>query len=454
LNASFSKLPASLTIGFLLFIALISCNKDPYEIGFDLLPPSDTLNVRTTDTCTVEAFSMIQDSVRSDKVSSLVLGSVLDPVFGKLTVGFYSQVLLSYEEAEFGTNPVLDSLVLVLFYNGHYGDTLTRQNVKVYEVSDNLHYDSLYFTNHKIASYPTALADMDFVPNLHDSVPVYGVKQAPHLRINLSKLSNYFGNKILQAPASALASNLAFIKFVKGLYVTASPVSSNGALLNFNIASGNTKMVVYFHNGNDPANDSLHFDLMLSQASARFIKTDHNGYLDASQDLKRQILNHDSAQGVNKLFLQGMGGVKIKLKFPYMKNFSQGQIIAVNDAILQLNNFETDTTYAPPLSLTMIRQDSAGRVGYIIDDNEGSNYFGGTYDKKSRSYFFRLTQHMQNILQDSYSTHFDTYIMVNTPLTSFVSPNRIMLNGTNVLVPGNEGKRFHLKMTYTILNKQ
>jgi hypothetical protein len=452
LNSCLSKLPASLLIGFLLILAIFSCKKDPYEIGFDLLPPSDTLNVRTTDTCTVEAFSMRQDSVRTDKTSSLMMGSLMDPVFGQMTAGFYSQVRLSSEGVDFGANPELDSLVLVLIHNGYYGDTLTRQNVKVYEISDDFAYDSLRFSNQQLASYPTLLADQDFIPNISDSVTVYGEKVAPQLRINLSKLTNYLGNKILEAPDAALASNSAFIKFIKGLYVTTSPLNAKGALMNFNITNGMSKMVVYFHNGNDPENDSLHYDILLNTNCARFIRIDHNGYLDASQDLKRQILIGDSSLGARQLFLQGMGGVKIKLKFPYMKDFGQGKIVAINDAILQLKNIETDTTYAPPPTLTLIRQDSAGRIGYLVDENEGSAYFGGTYDKTNHSYFFRLTQHMQNVLQNSYSEHFDLYLMVNTPITSYVTPNRIMLNGSKPLIPGDYNNRLQLKVTYTVLN--
>ncbi len=439
-------------IGFLLLLAVLSCTKDPYEIGFDLLPPSDTLNVRTTDTCTVEAFSVRQDSVRSDKIASLILGSMVDPVFGKTTAGFYSQVLLSSEEIDFGKNPVLDSIVLQLAYNGYSGDTTTRQHLKVYELSDDLHYDSLYFTNQHIATYPTVLADQDFVPHLSDSVSIYGEKIAPHLRVNLGKLTSYLGNKILQAPISTLATNSEFIKFFKGLYVASSPVSSKGALLNFNLTKGISKVVVYFHNGNDPANDSLHYDMYLSQSCARFVTIDHNGYLDASQDLKQQILNHDSARGAEKMFLQGMGGVKVKLKFPFMKDFAQGKIVAVNDAVLQFRNDETDTTYSPPPTLLMVRQDSVGRIGYLVDDNEGSAYFGGSYNKTSKSYSFRLTQHMQNILQKAYSNHFDLYIMVNSPLTSSVTPNRVVLTGTQGQLPGKESSRFQLKMTYTVLN--
>ncbi|MDP1621000.1 MAG: DUF4270 domain-containing protein [Bacteroidales bacterium] len=453
MNSSLSKLPVVLLIGILLILAIFSCKKDPYEIGFDLLPPSDTLNVKSTDTITVEAFSVIQDSVRTDKVFTLIMGSMMDPVFGRTTAGFYSQVRLSSEGVDFGSNPVLDSLVLMLPYNGYYGDTLSRLNVKVYEISDEFSYDSLRYSNQRLATYPTVVADQDFIPRISDSVLVYSEKLPAHLRINLSKKSNYLGQKILNAPIDALATNQDFIKFFKGVYVTASPVSNNGALLKFNINSGLSKMVVYFHDGNDPQRDSLSFDLLLNPNCARFIHIDHHGYLDAREDLKQQILNHDSARGANNLFLQGMGGVKIKLKFPYLKDFGKGKNIAINEAILQLKNLDPDTTLAPPPSLIMIRQDSAGRVGYLVDDNEGAAYFGGTYDQKKRSYFFRLTQHMQKVLLNAYTTKFDLYLMVNSPITSAASPNRVMLHGTKPLMPGDNSSHFQLKMTYTVLNQ-
>ncbi|MEI7500327.1 MAG: DUF4270 domain-containing protein [Bacteroidota bacterium] len=452
MNYFLSKLPASLLTGILVILVLFSCKKDPYEIGIDLLPPSDTLNVRTTDTCTLEAFSVRQDSTRTDKCSSLILGSMMDPVFGLTTSSFYTQLFLESEGADFGKNPVLDSVVLMLFYEGYYGDTLTRQNVKVYEISEDFFYDSTRFSNQHLGTYPTLLADQDFTPKVKDSVTVYKEKIAPHLRINLNKLTNYLGNKILYAPSGVLASNSAFLKFLKGLYVTAGPVNNKGALLNFSIANGISRMVLYFHDGNEPNNDSLSYNMLLTEYSARFTHIDHNDYLNANQDLKQQILNHDSTQGTKQLFLQGMAGVKIKLKFPFMKNFAQGKILAINDAILELKNLETDTIYSPPSSLSIIRQDSIGRIGYLIDESEGATYFGGTYNSTTRSYFFRLTQHMQKVIMDSYSDHFDLYLVANNPLQSLISPNRIILNGTNPLIPGGLTNRLKLKLTYTVLN--
>ncbi|MEI7980205.1 MAG: DUF4270 domain-containing protein [Bacteroidota bacterium] len=447
-----TTITASVFTGILLLLALFSCKKDPYEIGIDLLPPSDTLNVRTTDTCTVLAYSVKQDSIRTSKPTTLMMGSILDPIFGKTTCSFYSQVQLSTTGVDFGTQPVLDSLVLKLYYGTYSGDTTTQQNVKVYEISQDIYYDSGYFSNQSSGTYNTLLADMNFAPRPTDSVMISGSKEQAHLRINLSNLTNYVGNKILYAPASVLESNEAFIKFFKGLYVAATPVNAKGALLRFQTDNNLSKLVVYYHDGTNPANDSLKFEMPMNASCARYVTIDHNGYLDASQELKRQILNHDSAQGANQLFLQGMAGIKIKVKIPYMENFGNGKVVAINDALLMLKNLETDTTFSPPPTITMIRQDSVGRFGYLVDDLEGPTYFGGTYDQVKRTYFFRITQHMQKMMANYYKNHFDLYILVNNPLQTVINPNRVILNGTDPRLTGTLSDRLQLKVTYTVLN--
>jgi len=441
-------LTAKLSAGVLLLLSLFSCTKDPYELGFDLLPPSDTLNVLVTDTCTVEAYSVIQDSVRTDEASTVILGSMVDPIFGKTTAGFYSQMRLGADSPDFGINPVLDSLVLILYYAGHYGDTTMMQNVRVYEISEDVILDSSYWSNQRVAAYPALLGTETFYPRPSDSVKVSGKMMAAHLRINLNKFSNYLGDKFLYAPADVLAENSNFVKFFKGLYVESNPVSYGGALLNFSAGSSTSCLEIWFHNSES---DSLSYQFPIDDKAARFTTIDHNGYLDASPELKRQILNHDTAMGANQLFLQGLGGVKLKLRFPYMKDFGKGHLIAVNDALLMFNNLETDTTYAPPPTLTMIRQDSIGRISFLADENEGTSYFGGIYNRTDRSYYFRFTQHIQKVIQHSYSNSFDLYLLVNNPTQRDMLPYRIMLEGTKPGIPGSLTNRFRLKMVYTRL---
>lgn len=434
----------------MLILSIFSCTKDPYEIGIDLLPPSDTLNVRTTDTCTVEAYSVRTDSIRTDRAASMIVGSMMDPVFGKTTSSLYTQAILSSLSPDFGQNPILDSLVLMLFYNGYYGDTTTQQNVKVWELSDDLESDSAYYNHDQLNTYPSLLADLNFVPHPTDSVKVGKVNMGAHLRINLSKMTNYLGNKILQAPASALITNSAFVSFMKGLYIQSTPVNAGGALLNFALGDGSSQLVAYFHSGNEPEKDSLSFNMLITNSCTRFMHIDHNDYLNASQDLKRQILSKDTAQGANQLFLQGLAGVKIKLRFPYMKTFANGQAV-INDAVLTFKNAETDTTMSPPPTLTIVRQDSIGRIAYLIDSNEGNEYFGGTYDQSKRTYFFRITRYMQKVMIDYYKNKYDLYILVNNPTSTALYPNRVILNGTNPLLPGSNDGRFQLKVTYTAL---
>jgi len=433
----------SLLIGFI----VLSCKKDPYELGLDLLPPSDTLYVSLFDTVTVQAYSVLEDSIRTDELSSLVLGSILDPVFGKTTASFYSQFFLYSEQIDFGVDPHLDSLVLVLSYTSVYGDTNTLQQVRVFELSEDLLVDTSYYSNQIAGTYGIELANMTYLPRPHDSVIIYGEPVAPHLRINLSNQTNYLGNKILFAPDNIMSSNAEFIKFMKGLYVEAIPVNSRGALTSFNASDGLSKLVLYFHNGSQ--GDSLHVDFPLIDPSARFNTFNHHGYLDASPEFKQQVLYNDTNLGKNHLYLQTMGGVKIKIRLPYIRSLDSLGSIAINSAILRFKNPEADTTWEPPPQLAMFKVDTAGKLGVLIDELDGTEYFGGTYNKEDRAYWFRLTRHIQRLLVNDTLKNYDLYIFSSSPLERVARPNRVILNGTDPFYSASPGDNLKLTITYT-----
>jgi hypothetical protein len=447
LKRSGTIFPSFFLTGILLFIFLNSCKKDPYAIGLDLLPPSDTLSLLVVDTATVVAYSVIQDSIRTDETTNILLGSLVDPVFGTTTASFYSQFRLSTEAPDFGTAPVLDSLVLLLKYDSIYGDTNSLQTVRVYELSQDLYYDSIYYSNHQALNYGTMVANYTFRPNLKDSVTVIGGKLSPHLRINLNKLTHYLGNKLLYAPEAVLATNTEFLEFMKGLYVETVSRTSGGALLFFKLDNVLTKMVVYFHNEEE---DSLHFDFLINANSARFNSFDHNGYANADPNFRSQVVFHDTTLGKNTLYLQGLGGVRTRVRFPFLKDFNNLGHLAINNAILVFKNMETDTTYPPPVKLQLYNVDSLGRLGIIMDSDEGENYFDGNYDKSSRTYKFRITRQIQNILAGKIK-NFDMYIMVNNPVSNELIPGRVILNGTQPLPPASYSDRIQLQITYTKL---
>jgi hypothetical protein len=114
-------------------------------------------------------------------------------------------------------------------------------------------------------------------------------------------------------------------------------------------------------------------------------------------------------------------------------------------------NAETDTTFAPPAKLTLVAVDTAGNVGFLIDAGEGTSYFGGSYNPYSHSYLFRITRHMQQII-DGKSKNYDLFLMANDPSANVLVPNRIALTGTNPQLPGLSSSRIRLQVIYTKLH--
>lgn len=438
----------SLLSGLLLLLILYSCKEDPYEIGIDILPPTDTLGVYQTDTVTVFAYTILQDSIRTDESSYGLLGSISDPVFGKTSTSVYTQFMLSTEGIVFGVNPVLDSIVLVLYYDGYYGDTNILQRVKVWELSQDLTFDSSYYSNQSADTYGILLADQYYQPRPNDSVMILGYNVAPHLRINLGQKSHYLGNKILTAPQYALNANTEFVKFFKGLAIQSSPVDAGGSFVKFRTSDLFSKVALYYHN---QESDSLRFDMVIDGSAARFTGFNHYGYADADPEFRQQVLNHDTLLGMDKLFLQAMSGTRLKVHMPYLRSLVKNGRIAIANAQLVFENPDKDTTLVVPGGLSMYMLDSAGRFGLLTDYNEGASYFGGTYDSDKRTYSFRLTRHIQNILTGDTTKNPYLYISASDPLANILSYSRVVLNGTAPFNPSYRPGKVKLKLLYTKL---
>ena len=170
---------------FILITGLIACQK-PGNIGEDLIAVQDSkVNVSFTDTLTIDAHSQRVDSVGTSRLLQNLLGSHYDPVFGTTTASFYTQLRLSQNDVNFGSNPVCDSIILTLDYNAFYGDSNQTQTIKVYQLDEDIFYDSTYYSNDSIMSMPTPIGSYSDRFNLVDSQYYNGSLQEPHLAIRL-----------------------------------------------------------------------------------------------------------------------------------------------------------------------------------------------------------------------------------------------------------------------------
>lgn len=430
--------------GLLLITAILltTCKKEENELGLNLQPPGDKLNVKSTDTTTVVAYSQIADSVKTDETSVTLLGSILDPIFGKTTASFYTQFRLSLPAFDFGTTPYPDSLVLTLDYHGIYGDSTSPMTVKVYELEDELFIDSAYFSKETKAVKSTLLAQMTFTPNLTDSVAVEGDTLAPHLRINLTSLTNELAMKLLTA--DSMASNSSFLHYFHGLYIEAEPTNNSGSIVYFDLMSVLTGLSMYYHNA---LSDSLRYDYVINSSCARFGNFTHD-YTLGDPAFKAQVLDKDTSLGQNICYVQALGGVKTALRFPHIKDYYSNGKIAVNEARFFMYANEPESEFAPAGTLVLVSRTSDSSYTITPDQLEGSSYFGGFYDKNNHGYWFRITSTIQALMRSTKPDYgFEIYVSGGA-----VNAQRVLLDGTNPQLPVPPEDRMKLVITYTSLN--
>jgi hypothetical protein len=419
---------------------LISCNKEPDLIGLDLLPPGDKLKIGYMDTTTVIAYSVYDDSVRTDElaVTKGMIGSVFDPVFGKTSATFYSQLNMLTKAPDFGTSPMCDSLVMVMPYASLFGDTTALLTFRIYELSEVLKQDCVYYSNmHVNYDLGSLLAQKTFLPRVNDSIVIDTAhKLIPQLRI---QFNTALGTRILNAPAADLLTNVAFVQFFKGLAITADEENTpgKGSLVSFNLLS--SRLRLYYHN----TIDTLIYDLPITSSCAYFNQFNHFGHVNADPDFKAQ-LNGDTTRGQQKLYIQALGGTKFKLRFPYLKKWASGRKIAINEAQLIMKNADIASLYTPPASLDIRVIYKDGTQYPIVDYFEGANYFDGTYSS-AKTYRFRISRYIQQLLIPA-TDNSGLYLYV--PSSNSVA-NRLILEGTSKQLPGH----IKLAISYTIISE-
>lgn len=438
-------------MAILMAVVLIvsGCENDPVKIGIDLQPESDKLNVFYTDTITVLAHTIRVDSVRTDQTSRTMLGSYFDPVFGTSTSALALQLRLSSTAIELGDSPVLDSMVLSIDYTTvpmgsntimrAYGDTTTLQTWNLYELDQSIYVDSIYFSSSPVALKSGEIATKTFAPHPSDSIFVDGAKTQARLRI---KMDDSFVQKFRDADTADFKSIEKFLQFFKGLYIQPEIVTQGGAILFFNAASTNSGMTLYYNNA---AEDSLRYYFPVTSLSARFMNFSHDYQL-ASTELQSQ-LNGDTTLGQQQLFVQAMGGTAVIFEFPYIRNLKLDGNLALNQAKLIFTNPVDVSSFMEPPEYLLYNIANDGTYRLLEDQTEGSEYFGGSYNRSTDQFFFRITQQLQKIiLQDTLATRF--YLGATS---GSILPNRVVLNGFDPAQGVENPDRLKLELIFTRL---
>ncbi len=439
-------------IGLFSIVFLLSqCAKAPGKIGAIIQPEDSKLNVGFSDTSTIYAFSIPDDSVATSGITRSLLGSTMDPVFGRSTAGFYTQLYLQALGHSFGPNPVLDSLILQLTYIDTYGDTNTTLRVHAYEIMEDMQYDSSYYSDSHLAVGGQDYANYAFQPRPNDSLVIGNDTVTKVVRINMSDYNPGLGNKLLSADTSITNDLDTFLDFFKGLYLVTEPVSQGGSILSFELENSKTRLKLYYKNDTIAGDTSLRYDYFVALGSTRFNSYEHD-YNNAAPDYKAQVHEGDTLKGQEKFYTQGLVGTKTIIRTPHIKEWRRklGDVV-VNEAKLVLNGYEAEMENAPPARLALVKRLPDNTYDVLEDQLTGENYFDGLYNESLNRYEFRITRHIQSLINDT--TQADNGLALYT-YGSAIYPNRYIFNGndTTLLPPENRERPFNLQILYTLPN--
>lgn len=413
-----------------LFLALIfaACKKPKEVIGDNLVSDAERLGLEITDTLTLKFSTKLEDSLRTDGISTLQVGTYNDGETGLYNVSPSFHLRLSSSAVNFGNvnNIVVDSVRLLLAYNtaNILGDSTYNLQLSVKELETDIFPDTAYYTNTQITTLQEELLEdgqnISFKP-LTNTIYNGDSLGTPVLVLNLKKS---FGEKIIAKSGQVeLSDNENFVQFIKGLNVKAmaTPNLGEGFVFGINQTGIFTSAFIYYRD--TILQDTSSFELLINTNSATLGTVDFDLTGSAAG---MYIANPDPNSP--KAWVKSGGVLKTLLEIPNLKSLNTIPGLVINQAQLELPlelMGEGIETPHPQMFLSVFNKDSS--VIIVPDLLEGESFFGGTL--QGDKYVFRITQYLQEVLKGNLPNMGIQIVARNSGITS----NRTVLSTENSL---------------------
>ena len=431
------------------FAATTGCEENT-DLGMDVLPSTDLINVKNlVERNSISSFTYREDSVQTDEPSPTLLGMFDDPEFGRTSVDLATQFRLQFFP-DFGTNPVVDSVRLYLYYRGVYGDTVTPQTLRVYELESSLSVDEEYYQGVDLKSYASdqVIGEKVFTPQIRIDATANDTLTRLFSLIKVP-LDNSLGEKLINADSLQMVNNDVFLEYFKGLYIEAEKdAEDGGAILQLDAASNDefqgSALVVYYNNDenmNEEEPDTLLNPYVITSFSARVNSIEH----DYSGTRFYENLNQENTED-SLIYVQATGGLRSKIYIDDLTNWKDSVNTAINKAelIFQVDTLASEVEkYPPPRQLLFTVLDEEGREFLPVDYLFSDVYYGGALNTEDYTYRFNITQHVQQIIdREAENKGF------------FLTTARKNSEANRVILKGSESKTgIKLVMTYSKFNQ-
>lgn len=346
-----------------------ACNKATL-VGSDLFVP-DSINLFFKDDFDISAVTKRVDSVvtfdGASSISSLIVGELDDPVFGKVKADAYVElnrsttVIPDFQYVVDGASlrARIDSVVLILAYNseGFYGDTTLRHDVEISVLDEPLFNveDTLYSTYRPSAS--TVIGSKSFVPSASDSLFVVepgdtsATGYASQVRI---QLDNSWAEAMV-ADTTLISSNDNLLAYAPGLKISSTSGGSSTFGLDFalTVEAPNDRIRIYYR-----------MDTVLATYDIIVNGGRHNYYGHDYQGSEVEAFIDSEEMGDSLLFLQGIAGTEIEVDLPVLGS-GEFEDFVVNQAQLEFFVLE-DPTFDIHQAIESITMERYGEDGELV----------------------------------------------------------------------------------------
>ena len=375
-----------------------SCT-DPNTIGLEVQPTSDNIIISSANFEGISSATESEDSLRTDEALNLILGGIDDSQFGLNNAGFYTQILLTENNTDLGTNPIVDSVVMSYTYSGYYGDLENFTSLDVLILQEDIYKDSVYYSTSYEMPVP---AGMSYVESFLVSEDV---SESPSLTI---RLSDSFGQEILDLQNEGLKDNETFLENFKGISVIA---SAQNTMLYLNPTGSNSFLKIYYHN-EQSGSDTISLDFELGGDAARINLFNHKPLVNLNQE-------------EDKVYIQSMAGYKTRISInntDSLKSMLEGK--SINKVTMSFDvNEGSQAEYTAHDKLFLVRVNEEGNNIFLTDFTiEGETHFGGRLEDDK--YEFNITRYFYQLLNNDIYTN-DLYLL---PAGAAVNANRTILN--------------------------
>ncbi|MFZ6023054.1 MAG: DUF4270 family protein [Bacteroidota bacterium] len=415
------------------------------ELGGGLIPPIDGIITKDTILDVITDTYTELDTTRIYKADVHVVGAITnDPIFGRTSASMFFELTPSYYPFFISGNKDslrIDSAVLILGYNGFYGDSTQPVRLTVSEIdqSTRLNGSRLYPVNYPNA-YPISIGAPLASPvtvdirRLGDTVKNRFEISTNQIRIPLRADVAQRFIKTYDS-TNAYKNDSIFRTYFAGFALTADQNAPTNALIRISLSDTNTKFALYYSSSStgattrDTTVQYFRFNT-LEGGDANFVTRNRAG-----SQVVNYITTNNNPKSDSLVFVQTSPGTTVRVRIPGLASLSN-RIIHRAELIAEqvpddANLLTIDQQMRVPRYLLLSVLDSSTnrkrnvRNNYIFStDGPNITDFGGFAFYKTiqgynrvASYSFNLSRYIQGIISRKDTSHL---LQLSAPTTDSI----------------------------------